>query len=82
MTLVPDLPWPHDLFSHAFIAQPLQQQQKQKRINCDAYSAYDCLEEHKHRVTETMHSGALLRQRRLQIALQQGAGHPARGNLQ
>jgi hypothetical protein len=31
MTPVPDLPWPRDLFSHAFMAQPLQQQQKQMR---------------------------------------------------
>jgi hypothetical protein len=55
MTPVPDLLWPHDLFSHAFMAQPLQQQQKQMRINSDAYCACGCSQEHKHRVTQTMH---------------------------
>jgi hypothetical protein len=56
MTTVPDLPWPHDLFSHAFMAQPLQQQQREMRTNTGAYCACGCSQEHQHRVTQTVHS--------------------------
>jgi hypothetical protein len=38
------------------MAQPFQQQRKQRLINCDGYCACGCSREHKQRVTQTMHS--------------------------
>jgi hypothetical protein len=54
MTRVPNLPWLHNLFDNAAMAQPMKLQQT--RINADAYCACGCLREHKHRVTQTVHS--------------------------